>query len=194
MALTKNETEIRIKYTVGTFQHTHTIGVVTNVLVPSPTNDIDLVPAGGGIVLASTAVPAYIALHQPLFAETDTFDSWEAWYLGDGTFSPVYLAGRSLGLNGTAAPGTAAIPESQYSFMYRATTGKVGRITMLGSTREPYKTDGRPFPNPANEAIATYLEGDSCVVYHSSNGYPAVVYKYTVTRNNAMERRIYGRG
>lgn len=188
MAKTFNDTEIRINYTVDGIAHSMTLGCQLGQSWTIGSDPL-LSTKGGTDILASTCVDNFMTVVIPLYASDATFSNFEVWNYDAGVTDWTFVYSDSIALAGTS--GATNKGAWQASYMYRATTGKVGRVIMLESISGVYASDSRPF-GTLNETVATFLEGSTSWIYHSSGGFVSSVYKFSVTTNNALERRRYG--
>lgn len=188
MAQTYNNAEVRIRYQVNTLQHTMTLGC--NLEVGYSIGQIpNFIQADGLTIAADVALLNLITLFLPYYSADSSFQGYEIWDIDQHVTTPTFVYGQTLGLIGSS--GTGAKEAWQFTMLYRADTGKVGRIVFLESIDSNYGTQTRPF-GTTMEAIADYVEDFGTWIYHSSGGYPLTVYKNSRTTNNALERKRFG--
>lgn len=195
MAQTKNEAEIRLKYNVSGFIHKMTIPVRFDTADPPSGTDPLVVLKDATTATTSAVVATWTALLLPVFNGDMSWESFEVWDLkrdADGfEISKFIFAGSATG---TGTFGGTNTDVKQETILYRSTNGKVGRVVVLGTAGGiAYTRVARPFPTD-KEAIAAYMEGNTSPFVHGDGGRVANVYAITETSNNALERRIYGRG
>lgn len=190
MAQTFNDTEVKIKYSVDGLSHRMVLGCKIAGLVISgtePTFELK----GGATQTATLAVTGLVDYIKTLYNNTCTFSDYEIWCNDLGSLGRFYVYGESLGIAGTLATGSKLA--WQETLLYRSTNGKVGRLVMLENARDNYGKEARPF-GISGENLATFIEGGTSWIYHSSGAFVSTVYALQRTTNNALERKRYNVG
>lgn len=188
MAQTYNNAEIRITYQVQGITHRMNLGCLFSGSYTIGT-DPSLVTKNSTTVTANAGVNDLIDLVATQYDTSVSFSSFEVWDIDQIATAPTFVYGQTIGGIGGSTTGIAL--GWQMTMLYRATTGKVGRIQMMESIDDIYGIVSRPF-GPNLEALAVYVESDLSWIYHSSNGFVATVYSVQKTTNNALERKRYG--
>lgn len=187
MAQTYNNAEVRIRYIVQGIEHRMNLGIQFSAPYTIGENP-SLATKGGTPSSADGLINDLVTLVAAGYNNTVDFSDYEIWDIDQYSTEPTFVYGAALGISGGSALGIGQA--WQVTMLYRAETGKVGKLILLEPIYTNYGQYARPFLTVL-ENIAVSLESALSFVYHSSGGFVTTVYKYNGTTNNALERKRY---
>jgi len=175
---------VKIRYHVGTHQHTMTFGVLPDG-VPTPGTDANILAKDGTPVAFSSAVATLANLLKAFYPTTAVLDIAELWYKPDDEASNVFIFATNIGLVGTSGGTSVVAGESVLTFR----TAHVGglKLYFLETADSLDIRVPAPFVGSAQvAALADYLTSDAGWIVGRNNDYPIIALNYTTKENDVL--------
>lgn len=124
---------------------------------------------------------ALITVLQPLFNTTTDFVASELWLYTPGTFSAVFVTGRTVGLQGSS--GSASVQDGQAVISFRGTDGSRGKADLRQTVLPSGITQTFPTGSAPVNALAAFLSGVDSMVITRKGGHFLTPYKFNPGTN-----------
>lgn len=142
----------------------------------------------GSSVAINTAMTTLVNVLKALVPSTMTYTDYDLWRKDTPTSDPLWVYNGSLAVVGTGGTG---IANSQLVASWRSGAGGVGKTyVMEGSTAINLVLKPTTYGGLASaQALATYLLGNTCIIYARDNGFPIAVPKMFTKTNDALRKK-----
>lgn len=173
---------------VGTLTRPHEMRVNMDVDTPptpgSPFADYDLKSRAGLFYNAESWTDAFLALLQPCFPATATFNRAELWLYDDGTNDAAFQSSYTIGLGGTGAG--ASLTDGQARWTFRSQNGGVAFLDMMEMNNAVTPRLAYPSGVAVFDDVADFLVALDSPAIARDNGYLFVPNALLVGTNEAL--------
>lgn len=174
----------RIRYHVTSHRHVMTFACQPDGS-PVPGLIPDITPRAGAPVAWDTAVLAFVNLLKPMFSTTSGFDVAEFWSKPTPTSPPVFITAIQLGVAGTNIGEPLGAGEAVLTFR-TPTKGGFKLYLMEAAVGRDQKYTFPMADSPVQNAIASFITGNSDWIIARNNNYPLVALTYTTKINDVL--------
>jgi hypothetical protein len=179
---------VKMKYTsLGRTKHAIYPCAISGTATPGIEPDFQTRDAGA--VPASTCVSDWVNAVRILFANADTFDSFEVYHKAAIDSDPVFIFGAPIGVNGNSGLADVAFSEAVWTFK---TPTQGGLKIYFMEQRLPVDVKfPLPIPlNPTVDAPSVFILGATNWITGRNNDFPLLPL-YCTTKQNDFYRRKY---
>jgi len=185
------EYEVEILYSRSGIQHSMKLNcdVTTIPNIGDDPSTIMLDTRGGVAVALNTAVSAWVDLVRAKMPTAIAFSSYNFYRYTVGTTTKVWVAGATIGLNGTGGGTPKVAQQSTYTF--RSSQGGRMKLILLNTAGTFTAQNAYSGMTPSAQAIVDFMLSNDAWMIARDNGYPVLFLREHETENEALYKKAY---